>query len=167
MVQHLTTLETTSPKFDPHITLLHPLPEQIASPSVIERLKRAVKPEKGDGEGDWMNWEVEVQRAQSGQKYYQSVLTPITPSPPLTRLRETSAEALEIDVSSLPEYFPHLSLLYGDLTTERRDELAREAQGELDKAGLRAGSSVMIGEIWLVDCAGVVGDWKVLGKVEL
>lgn len=66
-----------------------------------------------------------------------------------------------------PAYFPHLSLLYGDLSTERRNELAGEAQGKLDSMALAAESEIVLAGIALVDCQGTVGEWKVIGQVDL
>lgn len=68
-------------------------------------------------------------------------------------------------MDELPKYFPHLSLLYGDLSKERRDQLAGEAQRRFEEQELRR--EVRVGAVVVVDCAGTVGDWKVVGRVDL
>ena len=59
-------------------------------------------------------------------------------------------------------YFPHLSLLYGDLDKERRDELAKKVNEEMDLRG-----NVEVEEIAVVDCTGTADQWKTVATVSL
>jgi hypothetical protein len=93
----------------------------------------------------------------------------MVPSNTLAKLRKECAKALDMEeaLQNGPAYFPHLSLFYGDLSTERRDELAEEAQGKLNSMALTAETEIVLAGIALVDCQGTVGDWKVIGQVDL
>lgn len=98
--------------------------------------------------------------AQAGTHYYQSVLAPVAPDEQLSRLREACQNAFKVE--GLAVYFPHLSLLYGDLDKERRDELAKRVNEEMTLVG-----DVEIEEIAIVDCTGTADQWKTVATVSL
>jgi hypothetical protein len=101
-----------------------------------------------------------LQPAQAGTHYYQSVLAPVSPDEALSRLRDTCENAFKWEGKGV--YFPHSSLLYGDLDKERRDELAQKVNEEMTLAG-----SVEIEEIAVVDCTGTADQWKTVATVSL
>lgn len=98
--------------------------------------------------------------AQAGTHYYQSVLAPVSPDEALSRLREACEKAFKWEGKGV--YFPHLSLLYGDLDKERRDELAQKVNEEMTLVG-----KVEIEEIAVVDCTGTTDQWKTVATVSL
>jgi hypothetical protein len=98
--------------------------------------------------------------AQAGTHYYQSVLAPVQPDEALSRLREACQSTFKLE--GLAVYSPHLSLLYGDLDKERRDELAKKVNDEMTLIG-----DVGIEEIQVVDCTGTADQWKTVASVSL
>jgi 2'-5' RNA ligase len=100
-----------------------------------------------------------LQPAAGGTHYYQSILAPVQPNHALSQLRKSCEDAFTWEGKS---YFPHLSLLYGDLTSERREELAKKVNDEMDLTKIAE-----IGEIAIVDCTGTADEWKTVGTVEL
>jgi hypothetical protein len=98
--------------------------------------------------------------AQAGTHYYQSVLAPVAPDEALSRLRGACEKQFKWQGQGT--YFPHLSLLYGDLDKERRDELAMKVNQEMSLS-----DSVDIGDIAVVDCTGTATQWKTVATVSL
>jgi len=101
-----------------------------------------------------------LQPAQAGTHYYQSVLAPVSSNESLSRLREACEKAFKRQGKGV--YFPHLSLLYGDLDKGRRDELALKVNEEMTLEG-----KVEIEEIAVVDCTGTADQWKTVATVSL
>jgi 2'-5' RNA ligase len=101
-----------------------------------------------------------LQPAQAGTHYYQSVLAPVSPDEALSRLREACEKGFKWEGKGV--YFPHLSLLYGDLDKGRRDELAQKVNEEMTLEG-----NVEIEEIAVVDCTGTAVQWKTVATVSL
>ena len=101
-----------------------------------------------------------LQPAQAGTHYYQSVLAPVSSDDALSRLREACEKAFKWEGKGV--YFPHLSLLYGDLDKERRDVLAQKVNEEMTLVG-----EVEIEEIAVVDCTGSADQWKTVATVSL
>lgn len=95
-----------------------------------------------------------VKGSEAGSTYYQCVLAAIEFSPALLQLRE----GCENTWGKIEKpYYPHLSLLYGDLGRDRREELAGSVQG--------LPASVQIREIAVVRCVGTAEDWTVEASV--
>ena len=160
----------------PHITLLSPLPGQNVS-ALVDTFKAKVIQVQSTG----TSWpplfpsrshlsdliigtgplEVDLRPAQRGDQYFQSVLAPVKPVSRLLNIRRACEDAYD---SHPPEYFPHLSLLYGDLTPKRREELV-----EIIKSGQLGNlpKSVRVEEAVFVNCSGPADGWKVLERVRL
>lgn len=155
VVGELSKHETSSPIFSPHITLLHPISKSIPVEDIVNRLAECVKQASLDG-----RLSLSLRPAQGGTHYYQSVLAPVSPNDDLSQLREACERTFEWEGTGV--YFPHLSLLYGDLDTERRDELAKKVNEEMTLAG-----DVEIEEIAIVDCTGTTDQWKTVATVYL
>lgn len=69
--------------------------------------------------------------------------------------------------SKADDYFPHLSLMYGEDTETRKvaeiiEELQRDGGEEV-----RSGGGFTAVEVLVVSCVGPPKDWKVLGRVQL
>jgi 2'-5' RNA ligase len=155
VIEELTKSETQSPIFSPHITLLHPIPKSTPVDEIISLLSKAVKQAGFKGK----KLSLFLQPAAGGSHYYQSVLSPVHANPALSQLRKSCEDGFKWEGKP---YFPHLSLLYGDLTSERREELAKKVNDEMDLTKI-----VEIGEIAIVDCTGTADEWKTVGTVEL
>lgn len=153
VIQNLIKSEPDSPAFDPHITLLHPIPKSTPIESITTTLQNIAQQLDLRAKPLWLN----LKPAQAGTFYYQSVLAPVAPNDTLSALRAACEDAFEWKNGK--PYFPHLSLLYGDLSTERRDELAQTVRDPPE--------SVTIKEILVVDCTGVAKDWKTVATVAL
>ncbi|OWZ43321.1 hypothetical protein C349_03216 [Cryptococcus neoformans var. grubii Br795] len=111
--------------------------------------------------------------AQSGRSYFQSVLAPVKPSTKLLSLREQTVAAFTPSPSDSDshsqkrdDYFPHLSLFYGDCTPTKRAEIAAIANS--DDPSLGSGrSTVTIKELGIVRCVGKVEEWEHVESVVL
>jgi 2'-5' RNA ligase len=155
VITELIQSETHSPAFSPHITLLHPIPKSTPVDEIKSLLKECIK--QADL-GDKLS--LSLNPAQGGSHYYQSVLAPVSPDNQLSKLREVCEKGFKWKGDSV--YFPHLSLLYGDITTERRDELAKKVNEEMALP-----NCVEIKEIAVVDCTGTAGEWRTVATVSL
>ena len=100
--------------------------------------------------------------AQKGTFYFQSVLAPVDPIPQLVDLNAACQK--EFGPSSKP-YFPHLSLLYGDISAERRNELSALVNGGLEVG--KVPKSLEIKEAVFVRCEGPADGWEVVASVPL
>ncbi|OWZ45696.1 hypothetical protein C356_03078 [Cryptococcus neoformans c45] len=118
--------------------------------------------------------------AQSGRSYFQSVLAPVKPSTKLLSLREQTVAAFTPSPSNSysdsdshsqkreekDDYFPHLSLFYGDCTPTKRAEIAAIANS--DDPSLGSGrATVTIKELGIVRCVGKVEEWEHVESVVL
>ncbi|KAK8861247.1 hypothetical protein IAR55_002066 [Kwoniella newhampshirensis] len=173
LISHLASLERASPTFVPHITLLHPISTSIPVDEIKATLRSAIEKAKSSSSTtaqspssnpspdskSLFHGPLRLKPAQSGSKYYQSVLAPVHPTPPLLALRKQVQEAFGLN--ELPDYFPHLSLLYGELTQERRDELAKVANDRGFK------DEVEVEDVVIVDSEGVPEGWKMVGRESL
>ena len=158
VIQDLIKAQPESPAFDPHVTLLHPISKSIPIEKITTTLQNIAQSLDLRAKPLWLN----LGPAQGGTFYYQSVLAPVNlkSDDTLSGLRSACEEAF--DLKNLKPYFPHLSLLYGDLSSERRDELAKT----VTDAG-KLPTSLTIKEILVVDCTGVTKDWKTVANVHL
>jgi len=156
VIEQLTKHETTSPVFSPHITLLHPISKSVPVDEITSLLSQCVQ----EASLKDNRLSLSLQPAQAGTHYYQSVLAPVSPDGPLSRLREVCEKAFKLQGKGV--YFPHLSLLYGDLDNGRRNELAQKVNEEMTLA-----SNVEIEEIAVVDCTGTTDQWKTVATVSL
>ncbi|KAE8538282.1 hypothetical protein D1P53_005624 [Cryptococcus gattii VGV] len=183
-----------SPSFEPHITLFAFIPLDTPIGKISDTLRQVVARvnneasesskagttfENGSGLKDFV---LEILPAQSGTSYFQSVLAPVKPTATLLSLREQTVAAFSsspsspLSLSSLSDskekggktddYFPHLSLFYGDCTQQKGDEIASVANK--DDPTLGSGRArVTIKELGIVRCAGKVEEWEHVDSVVL
>ncbi|WRT65357.1 uncharacterized protein IL334_002300 [Kwoniella shivajii] len=179
LINELASMELASPTFSPHITLISPIPLSMKLRDIQTKIREAVvatlpRPGQDDSPSDSSSSSgsgsgliVKLQAAQKGDKYYQSVLAPVElPNERLSKLRKELEN--QFGLGNLPEYFPHLSLFYGGVSSSRRDELANIANtklAEFDNSG--KGLKVDIEEIVIVSCVGTAEQWKVVGTEKL
>lgn len=66
-------------------------------------------------------------------------------------------------------YFPHMSLVYGDLSVGRKEEIIAELERrhEVDGASIVGEDGYRPTEILLVKTDGPPSDWRLLGAVDL
>lgn len=73
-------------------------------------------------------------------------------------------------IKDLPPYFPHLSLVYGDLKDEEKQAIINrlDTTGQLLPPATIAGlKGIKPIEVLLVRTSGKSSEWKVLGKVRI
>ncbi|WWD08755.1 hypothetical protein V865_006868 [Kwoniella europaea PYCC6329] len=159
LITDLASLEQPSPVFSPHITLIHPIPLSTRLRDIHAGVKQAIK--TTSSKHSLEKFTVDLNPAQKGDKYYQSVLAPVNlPNEALSSLREAVEDVFAL--KNLPEYFPHLSLFYGGVSPKRRDEIAKIANEKIGELG-----KVEIGEIAIVSCVGTAEKWEVVGREKL
>lgn len=110
-----------------------------------------------------------------GDRFYQCVLAALFLSRPLLDLHESLLRSLSLPVPSPPTYFPHVSLVYGNLPASIKSSIisALEAEGEVKPA--QEGEGVEIGgetafrpeEVVLVRTSGPTSEWEVLARLPL
>lgn len=101
--------------------------------------------------------------------FFQYLFVAVEKSEELAELRSRVRSAcLPPNLSSkADDYFPHLSLMYGEDTETRK---VGEVIEELKKAGgeeVRPGGGFTADEVLVVSCEGPPKEWKVLGRVKL
>lgn len=162
LITYLSSLETSSPTFLPHITLWYPVPIDTPVETIKSTLTSIVSSLKAEYALSDLN--LDLRPAQTGEQYFQSVLAPVNPTEALLAIRR----ACEAEWGpSTKEYFPHLSLFYGDETQERREEIAKVANEQKGGEKGELVNSLKVGEIVVVDVRGSAGGWKVMGRVKL
>jgi len=97
--------------------------------------------------------------AQAGETYYQSVLAPIQLNEALLALRKSCEEEFGFDMPS--SYIPHLSLLYGDLSRETRNDIA----GRVNSQSNPLPRTVNLGEVVVVHVRGTAEEWKMVARM--
>lgn len=164
LIDKLAAKEESAPTFHPHITLLHPLGKDATSPleTITKTLESAVTA-FNETRGATGPIRLTLDTPVAGEKYFQSVLTPVdetgVESRQLRQLRQAVEDAFDEHPAT---FYPHLSLLYGDLSHERRLELVAEA-GKL----LGFPREVVVEEAVVVDINGTAPEWKIVARVKL
>ncbi|KZO97922.1 LigT-like protein [Calocera viscosa TUFC12733] len=151
-----------APKFQPHITLLTRVPEHMPVEEVLVRIRSAVPPEEP--------LHIKLSRVESDGHFFQCVLAPVEQSDYLMTLNAEVRKA--INPHDTAKYFPHLSLVYGDYTKEKKDAIIQEIYDEgladqrMDGVELAGIESFEVTEIWVVDTSTPIDQWKssLLGK---
>ena len=107
-----------TPAFVPHVTLVGGFrgTEDAARKSSATLAEALAAPE---GPLFW-GAECAVRGAESATTFFQCVYLAVVPSAPLTKAAEIARQHVGLEPAP---YVPHLSLVYGDLSTEDRDQL--------------------------------------------
>ncbi|WP_437534468.1 2'-5' RNA ligase family protein [Sorangium sp. So ce726] len=108
--------ETGGPAFAPHLTLLGGLRGD--GGALAAKLGRL----RGDG-GALRPVALEARGPATGSTRHQCVFLDVAPSEPLAALRRAAEAALGANEAP---FRPHVSLVYGELTAARRQELAAD-----------------------------------------
>jgi 2'-5' RNA ligase len=131
-----------TPRFEPHITLLgavHGTPEELAART--REVARRLAP-----------FEARLTDAGCLDEYYRALFVHVAPDPALIAARRIAAAAFGKD-ADIPQYMPHLSLLYGDLPATAREVL-------LDDIGRRFDETLSIETLALVEAGGAPESWR-------
>ncbi|GFZ49250.1 hypothetical protein JCM24511_07000 [Saitozyma sp. JCM 24511] len=152
LVNQLADEQPPALRFEPHVTLYHPVALDRPLDEVVASLRSLASHVKGP-------LRLELLPAQGGQHYYQSVLAPVVPDEALLALR-AAAEASWGPIEK--PYFTHLSLLYGDLDDERRACIAKGVNE------LRAlPKALELDSVVLVRAVGRADEWEVVHREAL
>jgi 2'-5' RNA ligase len=156
-IQNLAGTQNHSPTFAPHVTLLHPIQIATPIPDITAKVRDAIA--EAFESFNVSALPLELLSAQGGSHFYQSVLAPVRPHSTLLALRKACERQFGLPDS--PEYFPHLSLLYGDLSKEERSKLATGVNNLEDSLP----QVISIREIGIVKVEGVAEQWVMVGSV--
>lgn len=164
----ITTLASETPgclPFDPHLTLISDdqVP-QIPLDQVIKLISDSVKSWKSASSQD-DQLELKFQKIQSGELFYQCVLVAVVPSDPLLRLNTLLRESLvptAEERAGLSKYFPHFSIVYGDLGKDQKESLVERV-----KHSLTGMDGFKTKEILVVRTSGPSTGWVKLAKISL
>ena len=137
-----------APVFDPHVTLRGGLTgDRTALAETTRELAETPEP-----------LDIAFGDVQCSTTAHQCVFLLVTPTLELLRLRRQSTAAFDRDEET---YVPHLSLLYGELSIERRVALAEA----IDTSALPERGRCTA--ITLVDTTGPVREWESVRSVRL
>ncbi|KAJ3298695.1 hypothetical protein HDU79_008188 [Rhizoclosmatium sp. JEL0117] len=144
----------SSPKWAPHITLLGSVvatPEEAAT-----KIKQAA--------ASHGPFKVTLTELVTKDLFFQCVMAKSEETKELLELN-AALRAVYPPPHSEP-YWPHLSLVYGDLSAETKQNVIDEIKNNADWAGI-VGSVVEVNVIELWNTEGPVENWKKVGEVTL
>ncbi|GAA6041673.1 hypothetical protein JCM8097_003077 [Rhodosporidiobolus ruineniae] len=162
--------------FLPHATLVSDeIVPAISLEEVIEKTEQGVREWRQEGEG---RLKLRFKDVRQGPAYYQCVLAALHPDPPLLALHEAVVRQFHVS-SPPPPYFPHLSLVYGDLSTQLKATIIDELKADNEVVEVpgqdgEEGGVEIVGEggfepsvVLLVRTAGTCATWEVLARIPL
>ncbi|ORY70784.1 2',3'-cyclic-nucleotide 3'-phosphodiesterase [Leucosporidium creatinivorum] len=160
LLDKLSTAHSTPP-FDPHVTLLTGIPTGAPLEPLLQQLESAVQ--------DAEPLKLQYKELGTHGTFFQYLFVAVEKSEELKELRSRVRTAcLPPNVSATADdYFPHLSLMYGEDTETRK---VADVIGELKNEGgeeVRSGGGFAVDEVLLVSCEGPPKEWMVLGRVKL
>ncbi|KAK4051302.1 hypothetical protein OIO90_004783 [Microbotryomycetes sp. JL221] len=181
LLDKLSSKHDTVP-FKPHTTLVaDSLTPQATLDEFVEMTKKGVqawKIKKGASGGNGLN--LTFYDVRQGDMFYQCVLAALVRDVDLVDLHLTLRRAYGThDKPDAPSYFPHMSLVYGDLTREKKDDIIREMKDEGDfeeledlteeggRVKIKDLTGYKVDEILVVKTSGPTTEWDVLARVPL
>ena len=136
-----------TPPFEPHVTLLGGLSgPEAAVLSRAEQLSGSLAP-------------LEIRPTTAGHRdeYFRCLFVQAEPTPALVAAHARAAELFE---RREEPFFPHLSLIYGDLAAEEKERI-------LDEVGRDLATAFDVGELHAVRTEGEVRSWRRLASYPL
>jgi 2'-5' RNA ligase len=130
-----------SAPFEPHVTLYHPIDLNTAINTIISHIETCCETITGE-------LRLDINSAQTGTSYYQSILAAVQQHDGLDVLRRRCEQ---IFGSLEKPYFPHLSLKYGEMDDAVRTRLATQSDMPC---------SIVIRGVTLMRLEGTVEAWK-------
>jgi 2'-5' RNA ligase len=134
--------EYHSPRFNPHLTLVHPIPVD----SIEDRLTMLA-----EQTGDLELWPEEV---ATGDDFYHCVFVPVVLTERLIGTRQTAERVFSVPATP---FLPHMSLIYADVEPRERLKIARGA-------GFSRPGPIRVAAIEAVDVSGPVEKWRVIAR---
>ncbi|CAH7686566.1 2',3'-cyclic-nucleotide 3'-phosphodiesterase [Phakopsora pachyrhizi] len=147
--------------FEPHVTLISD--DQTVSEAVKD-WNHSVGTDHLTGDGLEKGLEIKFNMVEFGSKFYQCVYVSIVKSDQLLRLNGILRASLIKDLPSIsiPDYYPHLSLIYSNMyNVDKKLEICERSKGLIESI-----KSFRTPEILLVKTMGKSTDWKKLGSVK-
>lgn len=131
----------STPNFEPHLTLIGDLigsEEEIISKTL--KLAEQLKP-----------FEIKLKKADYFDEYFKCLFIRAGKTKEVIEANNIAREAFNLEPN--PEYMPHLSLMYGDLSPEIKEEILTDLGKEFDL-------SFEVKSIHLFSTTGEVKDWS-------
>ncbi|KAL9932543.1 hypothetical protein V8E36_008660 [Tilletia maclaganii] len=178
----------TSPIFEPHVTLLSGLdPAKHGGGEVATIWERTLadvaswrKTREGGG-GEMGSLDVKLQEVTTRGWFFQCILAALHKDTSLLDLNSRLRKTFDLDAVQ-PPFFPHLSLLYGDLDEKQANETIAKFQArnifrptsdgvaigrpdDGDKASSVETLQMVNVELW--DCSGKPEEWSKLHSLQL
>jgi 2'-5' RNA ligase len=165
MIKAVSKMEN-SPSFIPHITIVSfPLPTDI----------RPIEPVLATLRNEFVDLKPRFQSLHIGSSYFVSVALALQQTDQLMRFHERIRAELSSDLGlKAPDkpFFPHISLFYGEVSMEKRRNIATSIRGVAGARLIEQGDSIMIDdydhfipdEVWVVKAEGRVEEWEVLER---
>ncbi|KDE05885.1 hypothetical protein MVLG_03828 [Microbotryum lychnidis-dioicae p1A1 Lamole] len=161
--------------FKPHATLVSDaIVPGLPVDELVKRIGEAIARWKSDRAIQGPGLEIKFLDVRQGDLFYQCVLATLVPDAHLIALHETLLSSFSVPIPSPSTYFPHLSLVYGDLSPQikediiqgmkERKQVQQEANGECRVAGEKGFKA---GEVLLVRTSGSTDQWEILARVPL
>ncbi|KAI8459674.1 2',3'-cyclic-nucleotide 3'-phosphodiesterase [Phakopsora pachyrhizi] len=159
--------------FEPHVTLISDdqVPKDMSVENILKTVSEAVKDwnhsvgtDHLTGDGLEKGLEIKFNMVEFGSKFYQCVYVSIVKSDQLLRLNGILRASLIKDLPSIsiPDYYPHLSLIYSNMyNVDKKLEICERSKGLIESI-----KSFRTPEILLVKTMGKSTDWKKLGSVK-
>lgn len=137
-----------TPAFEPHITLLGSLT------GTEEDLRRRTRALAGTIE----SFEVRLLEAAWLDEYYRCLFVEVAPSRALQDAHEAAKRQFDRRLDA--DFYPHLSLVYGELEEKEKEQI-------LDDIGRYFDESIRIEELALYDTSGPPPVWRCIERVGL
>ncbi|GAQ89657.1 hypothetical protein KFL_005480010, partial [Klebsormidium nitens] len=111
-----------TPPFSPHVTVLGGFGDQLDQDQVLART-RALAAQVAP-------YRCRVADVACGSSYFQMVYLRMHKDAPVLNAHAASVSCFQVAPSSKPAYMPHMSLLYGDLANEVREQVVEAVAGQ-------------------------------------
>ncbi len=154
-----------APRFEPHATLLAGLndaPTEENASRIWAKVQSAVQAWRNGAvscEGSEAKLDCGVASITTRGMFFQCVLLALQPVEPLLRLNAAMRDAFALQ--GQPTYFPHVSLLYGQIDEATTQELIKRAE-ESNKL-----ESITFDRLSLWDTNGKVEQWRKLQEMRI
>jgi 2'-5' RNA ligase len=143
------------PRFGPHVTLLGGIRARTAETErKLRDLALSLEP-----------FEVKLGRVDFLNEYYRCVFALVEdagPESPIRRAYDRAFQAFAGDLVNAEErdFMPHLSLMYGDVSVEAKEEAVKQLGGRLEVA-------FPVRSLYLAETDGRPEDWRTAGSFPL
>lgn len=147
------------PEFEPHVTILGSvtLPSLDDAVAKLQELAQALDPIT-----------YRIQGVGHGSTYFQSVFLTVDPTPQVVQANARAKEVFQVTESENNAYFPHLSLIYGDLKDEDKRQAKASAEEKFGDILLSSEFLVSRLSLWATDTEDkLLTSWKMVAEYPL